>query len=165
MESEAIATKPGVLRIRDVRAALGEDFWTADSATVFVVGTPDRGCAATTVRLGWMRGGRGDHRALVCGACRRTATCLYVDGRGGLACKRCCCKRTRRQQETHRRDFRRLGGKEEDQLLRIAAKRVVTAAALDEATRLAKALVRGDEDRLAALLPVVQAALRRRANS
>lgn len=161
MGSEAIASKPGTLRIQDVRAALREDFRTAESATVFVVGTLDSGCAATPVRLGWMRGGRGDHRALVCGACGRTANCLHVDGRGGLACKRCCRKRTRRQQETHRRDFRRLGGKEEDRLLRIAAKRVVTVGALEEAARLAEELVRGDEDRLAALLPTVQAALSR----
>lgn len=159
MRNEAISTRPGVVRIQDVRAALGEQFWTAESVTILAVGTIQSGSAATTIRLGWMRRGRANHRALVCSGCGRGVALLHVDGRGGLACIPCGKQRTRRQQERHLRDFRQLGGKEEDEFLRLLAKGGLPAAGLDKAIRLAGQLVRGDQDRVAALLPAINSAL------
>jgi hypothetical protein len=156
MGIEAIAPRLGFLAADDVRHARG---YEPDEVSVLVLGEPGGYSSACTVRLVRMQSGRGQHRALLCPMCLHPRRSLRTDNKGGLACGRCLGTRTRSQQEKHRRDFRSLGGREEDRLLKILARPNRPGSVLAQSRILADELVRGDADRLAALLPQIEAAL------
>ena len=160
MVSEALGFRAGELRRDDVRVALGDNYFVACELNVFVLGAPGQMSSACSVRLGWNKGGRGQHRVLLCPGCGEPTRVLRSDGRGGLRCRSCDRYRTRHQREKRRRDYRRLGGREADRLLRLlhrASK--ASPAALSTAGKGVEALVQSDDDRVAALMANVDAAL------
>ncbi len=161
MRLEATLPRLGELRIEDVRRVLGDQVWTVDHVDVCVLAAPMGGVpSAQRIALGWKRSGRGDHRAMLCPACNLPKEILYTDGRGGLACASCSRRRTREQREVNMPAWKRLGGREEDRLLRLLQRDGLSSAGLDRARALAEEIVHGDRDRLDALRPRIEAALK-----
>lgn len=154
MTNEVVGTEIGVLRMRDVRAALGEAVHTARFVAVVVVaasGAPFAG----TVYIAKKPSGRGEHVALRCPLCLRARLVLYAKN-GALRCGSCARRRTRRALERTSRSWNRLGGREEDALLRAARR---PRPDLDRITRLARDLAVGDADRARAVIEFSEAAL------
>lgn len=148
----------GVLNIADVAVALGTDFQTAETIEVLVVsavGMPFAGI----VRLVWKPSGPGWHRALACPQCGEPKFKLFVFDSGRLGCSECARRRPRRIVERTCASWTR-GGREEDRLLRLVAGRGrPTTVAVEQGHRLAREVVRGDEDRAGAALQVGEAAI------
>lgn len=161
METEVVvARQAGELRREDVRAALGDRYFTTARVRVTVLGQPGQPPAVTDVGLGWLPAGRaGAHRAVLCPDCSRPCRVLYVDGQGALGCAGCVGYLTRHQRLGASVDYRHGGGREEDRLLRILSRPGITAAAIDEAQRLCRKLVEIDSSRARALLPMIMAAI------
>jgi hypothetical protein len=162
MRVEALLPRLGELRVEDVRLVLGATFWEACDIDAHVLAPVGGVPSSQRVALGWKRSGRGDHRALICPACHAPREILYTDGGGGLACAGCLKRRTREQQELNTRAWRQLGGREEDRLLRLLRRDRLPSAGLDQARALAEEILCGDRDRLDALHPRIDAALRYR---
>jgi hypothetical protein len=143
----------GRLAMADIRALLGRELKTVVSVGVMVL-DPDGGLPFVGyVELGWKPSGHGQHRALVCPRCRRCLLVLHTDGVGGIACAPCLKKLSRRNRERTTTAWNELGGREEERLFRLIRRRDHRAAgALAE-------LLRGDADRLAAMMPRIEAAL------
>jgi hypothetical protein len=162
MRVEAHLPRLGELRVEDVRLVLGASFWDARDIEAHVLAPVGGVPSSQRVALGWKRSGRGDHRALICPVCHALKEILYTDGGGGLACAGCLKRRTREQRELNTRAWRKLGGREEDRLLRLLRRDGLSSVGLDRARALAVEILRGDRDRLDALCPRIDAALRYR---
>lgn len=148
----------GVLNIADVALALGADLETAETIEVLVVSATDMPFAGI-VRLDWKPSGPGWHRALACPHCGEPRFKLYVFDGGRLGCARCARRHPRRVAERTCATWSR-GGRDEDQLLRLVAGRSrPTEVAIEQGQRLARELIRGDEDRAAAALQFGEAAV------
>jgi hypothetical protein len=142
MENEVIATRPGVLQLRDAKVALGDAMDVARTLHVVVVGR--RGAPFVgEVKLGRIPAGPGEHVALSCPHCRGLRRELYASD-GQLRCGTCSRRRTRRAMERTTHEWNRLGGREEDALLRAAHRRLPNVAYMN---RLAGELATGDIDR------------------
>ena len=83
MAVEATMPRIGELRIEDVRAVLGDQCLEISDINVFVLGQGAQMSSACVVQLGWISGGRGEHRALVCPSCGVLTRLLRTDGHGG----------------------------------------------------------------------------------
>lgn len=149
----------GEVRTCDVRAMIGT---LRPEMSVDVLAVSPTGGAPSVARvlLIPMGGARGGRCGFCCPHCLRPRALLVVDGKGGLACRACAQARTRRQSERSLKEWRRLGGELGDRILRLLAKpRLRTAAVLELAGEFVDELIVGDDDRLAALMPKVNAVL------
>jgi hypothetical protein len=157
MRSGVATARLGVLDIRDVRDALGEEFHTAKTIEVLVAtarGLPFAGVVALVQKPS----GRGSHRALACPQCGESRFKLHVRD-GKLGCEDCFRVHARRCTERTCASWN-MGGREEDRLLRLVDGRSrPTSAALERARDLARELVQGDEDRAMAAMQVAGAAI------
>jgi hypothetical protein len=160
MRLDAPLARLGELRIEDVRRVLGDRIWEVNHVDVCVLAPPGGVPSAQRIVFGWKRSGRGDHRAMLCPTCGTPREILYADGVGGLACASCSKRRTREQREVNTSSWKKLGGREEDQLLRLLQRDGLSSAGRDRARALAEEIVRGDRDRLDALRPRIEAALK-----
>ena len=154
MTNEVIGFEPGILRVRDVRAALGAAISATSSIDVLVVGRNGAPFAGT-IYLNKKRAGHGEHVALRCPLCFRARLMLYADA-GALRCSHCARHRTRRACERTTREWNRLGGREEDALLR-AARRALPN--IERMNWLARDIVAGDADRASTVIEFSDAAL------
>jgi len=156
MRSEIRVPRLGEVRIGDVRVAVGSGFATAPYVDVLVLGQVGQRAFAGRLHFVDKPSGRGMHRQFACPACLEPRGVLFVDGNGGIGCRRCTSRRTRRQLERTCRAFRRGGGSQEDELLR-----VVTGSARkpERAQALACSMIEADRARWAALQPDIQMAL------
>jgi hypothetical protein len=148
----------GEVRICDVRVFFGP-LRPGMQVTAMALAPAGGGPSVARLVLMAMGGARGGRCGFACPQCERPRALLVVDGEGGLACRPCTRERTRRQSERTCREWLRLGGELTDRLVRALLKpRRSTHAVLERARELAGELVAGDEDRLAAIMPLVAAA-------
>ena len=120
MTFEVMAPQIGEVRIRDVRAAVGDAVRQGEQLVLFVLGIAGEPPYIGPVSVGGKRSGHSVHLALVCPSCTEPRAVLYVRG-GNLACAGCGRRRTRRQSERSLATWSR-GGREEDRLLRMVGK-------------------------------------------
>ena len=139
---------PGLLRTRDVRAMLGQEFAETAFVSLMVLGRPGERSSVGLVELGQLLGGRGERRGLRCPRCRRVGPQLFTDGEGGFGCGTCLGRRTRRQSDRTRQDWTRLGGLEEDRLLR-AVRRPARETKAERVQRYVDELLADDRARTA----------------
>lgn len=156
-----VMPRAGQLCTRDVRVVLGPDFSMAESIDVLVLGRAGESPSAARVVLADLPGGgRGVHRGLVCPRCLTPKLMLLTDGSGGLGCSSCLRRRTRRQMERTLATWEKYDAKLEDELFRrLSGPRSTSPAMVARVAALIEDIVEGDLDRVAALVPVVQAAL------
>ena len=154
MTSEVVGAEVGVLRMQDVRAALGDVLHMARQIDVVVVATTGAPFAGT-VCIARKAAGRGEHVALRCPLCLRARLVLYAQD-GALRCGHCARRRTRRALERTCRDWNRLGGREEDALLRAARRRLPDVELM---ARRAADLAIGDVDRARVAVELTETAL------
>lgn len=141
--------EPGVVRIRDLRRALGKRALHRDEVEVRAL--VRRGIVRATFALVDKRAGRGIHRQFGCPECMRPSAILRWHDPVGFRCARCEPHRTERQRHRSTRWWRLEGGRQLDQLLRLATKRGA-ACRLERMAALAEELLAIDRRSLAAAL-------------
>jgi hypothetical protein len=150
MELEVMPRR-GEVRVRDVRETYGPAFTALELVDVLVLDANGGVPVAATVAMTDLPGGRRIARAFSCPGCSRAVLLLLARG-GLLRCGKCHRFLTRRQRERTLADFVRRGGQLEDELLRmLPPSRSISSTRIEEARRLAMALLAADRVRLAEL--------------
>lgn len=152
MTFEVMGCEVGILRVRDVRAATAAPRPGAHVGVLVLGGNGEPPFVGGVV-LTSKRSGHSAHLALLCPACARGRSVLYVRG-GGLACATCSRRRTRRQSERTLATWK-MGGREEDRLLRMVGR----GRPIEQLRAVAEELVNGDLDRAAVLQDAFYAAV------
>ena len=149
MAFEAMSPRRGEVRVRDLRASLGDHLAELEYVDILVV-AEDGMVVTARVELTTVRSGPSTRRTFICPACAEPRH-LLLAREGTLRWSR--HHRTRRQTERNRADFRRMGGREEDRLLRLLLSpwRRRTSTRLTEARRLLNVLIQADRERVALL--------------
>ena len=113
MTIEVVASEIGVLGTLDLQLVPAEQE-QALVVVVSAVGPPFIG----RVGIGFMSGGRGQHRGWTCPTCALAMYKLFVGKTGELACRACGRRRYRQQLEKSTRRWYYLGGRLEEDVLR-----------------------------------------------
>lgn len=122
MRVEAIATRPGEVRLEDLVAELGAELRQLDHVDLVVLADGDEPPAVQCVALTEVRQGRGRHAAFACPTCATPCFLLVTDGQGGLRCRPCAQRRTAHQRHKNGRDWKERD-RLEDKIVRVALAR------------------------------------------
>ena len=156
IEACCVSPEPGLVRVKHLRATLGEQ---AKDATIVEIVIVAGNVARERVDLVRKISGRARHVAFRCPRCGEPRAVLYAEGGGRLSCGPCSGHKTRHQLESSRTDWIENAVDCEDRLLRDLMTKGHTPAGLRSLRRLVDEIVGGDHDRFASTMQMAAAAL------
>lgn len=151
-----VSPEPGLVRVKHLRATLGE---RAADATVVELVVVAGEVARERIDLVRKLSGRGRHIAFQCPRCLEPRAVLHAEGAGRLSCARCCGYKTRHQRESSRTEWEKNAVDHEDRLFRTLQKQNHTDRGFRALRRLVDEIVDGDHDRFASAMQMAAAAL------